>query len=606
MNYPDNDYEVLFKPTHDPERKPKMALFLIGVFLTPITLIGALWGFRRAYWRKLIYQDLPPSLEPIHPFAKKAMYIFAGVAWILTVGTAILLLIGLTSLFNSNGAGFFFYLIFCHLVPSTIITYFVMRDFQTWRGKMYALRTNANMFGSAKWSDNKDLLEYEGHKGLYIGGGYTYNKMGHMISVAGTRSGKFTNLIAPNLLGAADYDGSWLVIDPKGECAFVTGRYQSEKGNDVQILDPWGVVTKNQATFNPLDIIPFNDNETLIDDATMMAQMIVPDNPSSKDPYWDQRSRSIVAGMIVHAVLKQQESVGAELDIYGQGREQKSTLRTLTTVWRWLRLGDDQFSDVIFDMTESDNEFVRLSGNEIGALKKSKATAYGSVISNAQSHTDFLKSPSLQRSIERSSFDVRKLAEGKTTLYVVIPPDKLDSHGKWLRLVTSAALRAVIRNKGKRVTFVLDEFPSLGKMKDVQKFMAVGAGYNITLWPIFQTLPQLKDLYEKSWQTFLGNAAVKHFWGIGDNETANYVSEMIGGSTYLVYDKNIIGNDKGEPKQRMLATPDEVRRGSENSIFSFIDQKPAAMLPKWDYRDMPKLQGRYDENPYYANIGASK
>jgi len=595
MNYPDNDYEVLFKPKQDPERKIKKSLFLIGIFLTPITLGGALWGYIRAYYRKLQDEDLPPSLEPLHPFARKAMFVFAAVTWLIILGAALIFFIAVMSGGDYGGPSLLYQILVFYLIPNSIITFLVMRNFNIWRGKIYAMRSKANMFGSAKWADKKDFSEYVGGKGIYIGAGYVYSKMGHLISVAGTRSGKATNLIFPNLLGASDYDGSWLVIDPKGEGASVTASYQKSIGNDVQVLDPWGVVNgQTTATFNPLDIFSANDTESLIDDATMMANMIVPENKSGKDPYWDDRARSIIAAMIAFCI----EAANNDLEIYAK----YSDFHSLTNVWRFLRLSEDDFADLLFDMTQSNVEFISLIANEIVSLKINAGNTFGAVMSTAQSHTDFLKSPALQKSIEKSSFEVKNLSKKKTTLYVVIPPDRLASQGKWLRLVVSSALRAVIRNKGHRVTFVLDEFAAIGNLgPDISSFMAVGAGYNITLWPIFQTISQLQEIYDKSWQTFLGNAAVKHFFGIGDNATAKYVSDMIGGSTYVVYDKNIIGEDKSDPKQRMLATPDEVRRGSSDNIFTFVDQKPAGMVQKWNYWDMDKLKGRYDKNPMYVN-----
>jgi type IV secretion system protein VirD4 len=577
-----DDIFALFKSPKDPESKIKYILWAVGIFLTPITLAGAVWGYIRAYNRKLYKLDLAPTLSPLHPFARLSMIIFAVGIWVvLLVGFYIISHV-YQWLVGGNGD---LLPLLMYLGLNFIITVAVMFSFDRWRNRMYTTKAEMNRYGSAKWATDEDLREFEGKSGIYIGGGYTYPKQGHLISVAGTRSGKFTNLIAPNLLGVGGYQGSWFVIDPKGECAFVTEKYQRESGKDVRIIDPWKVYSQLPDKYNPLDIIPKDDPEALADDAAMIAEMVVPENAKTSDPFWNDRARSLISALIMHCVIEADKGKGA---------------RTLDTVWRWLRRTEEEFIDLLADMSVSDNEIVQLTATEVQSVMTSADRTHASIMSSCHSQTDFLKSNSLQESISKSTFDINKLTEGNTTLYVIIPPDKMDSQSKWLRLVVASSLRAVVRNRNKRVSFILDEFPSLGKINDVSSFMAMGAGYNITLWPIFQSLSQLQAIYGAGWQVFMAGATVKHFFGIGDTFTAEYVATMAGHSTYIVYDKNIVGEEKAVPNGRPLVTPDEVRRGSANKIFAFIEQKPIAEFSKWPYYEMQQAKGRADNNPYYV------
>ncbi|MBO0950592.1 type IV secretory system conjugative DNA transfer family protein [Fibrella sp. HMF5405] len=95
-----------------------------------------------------------------------------------------------------------------------------------------------NKFGSARFARPKELNAYRTGPGLYIGGEFVFKDKGHKLTVAGTRGGKGTNLIIPNLLGLGGCQGSWVVIDPKGENAAITVRYQRESGQNVVILNP--------------------------------------------------------------------------------------------------------------------------------------------------------------------------------------------------------------------------------------------------------------------------------------------------------------------------------------------------------------------------------
>lgn len=600
-----SDVFALFKGERNPESKVKFYLYALGILATPITLGGALFGYITAYKRKLYHLDLPPTLAPLHPFARLAMIICAFGIWACLIGAIVFLAVVAAILDSDRDFGAFVIVIFGFMLLNAAITFVIMFSFEQWRGRMYALRTNLNKFGSAKWATDNDLAEFVGQNGIYIGGGYTFPKQGHLMSVAGTRSGKFTNLIAPNLLGLGGYEGSWFVIDPKGETAFVTARYQRESGKEVRVIDPWKVYSETPDTFNPLDVIPLDDIEAIADDAAMIAEMIVPQHSGSSDPYWDNRSRSIISALIMHCVLEyknallQKEENDQEQGFKIEGNEIENT-KTLATVWRWLRLPEDEFKGLLGEMAASDNEIVSLAANEAQSTLNNSPKTHGSVMSNCFTHTDFLKSPSLQTSISKSNFDINKITEGNAALYVIIPPDKIDSQSKWLRILVATALRTVVRNRNKRVTFVLDEFPSLGKINDVSSFMAMGAGYNITLWPIFQSLSQLKQIYGDGWEVFMAGASVKHFFGVNDSFTANHISGLAGNSTYVVYDRNVIGNDKGQPSARPLITPDEVRRGSADKIFTFIEQKPISDFQKYPYYDMPRTNERADPNPYYV------
>jgi len=104
----------------------------------------------------------------------------------------------------------------------------------------------------------------------------SYKDDRHLITIAGSRSGKGTSLIIPNLL---NYAGSVVVIDPKGENAARTAKYRAETlGQHVVILDPFNVCAQYEGledeyfgAFNPLTILDVDDPE-IVDEATALAR----------------------------------------------------------------------------------------------------------------------------------------------------------------------------------------------------------------------------------------------------------------------------------------------------------------------------------------------
>ena len=96
----------------------------------------------------------------------------------------------------------------------------------------------SNVHGDSKVCNlDEDLRSFtlKSKQGLYIGESKTFASMSKdtSLTVAGARSGKGVNLIIPNLLGASDYQGSWVVIDPKGENTAITAHYQQQSGRKV-------------------------------------------------------------------------------------------------------------------------------------------------------------------------------------------------------------------------------------------------------------------------------------------------------------------------------------------------------------------------------------
>ena len=570
---------AMFKDIYPSEANTEGFLYIIGIILTPITLFGMLWGFKKAYMNTSLAEGESPSLAKPTPLAWTMMIIGAVLTWAVVIG--VLTIIAKT-LGPIMGRGFETQIMIGFAVLNLIVCRMVFRTFKNWQAATASHLLELRRFGSARWATDKDLADLERKNGLYIGGGiYGYKKQGHLLTLGGTRGGKGVNIVLPNLLGARGYRGSWFIIDVKGELAAVSARYQRGQGNDVLILDPWELHTKDGATYNPLDLVVGQTNpDSLIDDISIIAEMIIP-KENQGDQFWNNKARSLIAGFILHLVTTE-----------------KKEKQTLAKVWEWLRLETEGLEDLFSDMAISDSAIVRATASEFVSIMHGTSKMFQSIMAAAQEKTDFLKSPALQKSLASSNFDVKNITNGKTTLYVIIPPDKLDSHFQWLRLVMTTALRSAVRNHDMRITFLLDEFAALGYLPEVKTALSTYASYNITMWPIVQDLGQLQTLYGKAWETFISNTAVRHFTSVSDMFSLEYLSKLMGTTTIVSYDPND-AQGKANTTARPLVTPDEIRRASAEQVFTLIEQRPVATFPKLPYYDMPELDGKYDDNPYF-------
>lgn len=577
-----DEVDELLRLQSNPAFFNKVLLYAVGVFLTPITLAGALLGYVRAYNRFARPLEEYPRLYPLRPITKFAMLLGAVVIWI-AVFILFLIVAQFAVIMGMRGYAAFVYAGF-----NLFFSLIVFLAFRRWQIGINNTLIEGNRFGSARFARAEELDAYRQGPGLYIGGGYVFKDKGHILTVAGTRGGKGTNLIIPNLLGLGGYTGSWVVIDPKGENAAITARYQRESGKKVVILNPWGLLAEHVGeaeSYNPLDILADTNSIHLVDDAHMIAEMLVPVERSDKNKFFTDTARSVVTGLIMQIAMTQ------------EGDD-----RTLTTLWKWARLAGDDWDELVARMRLNSDpvngEVIRNAGNEIVKLMEAGEETFGSIISSVLQATDFLKSPALQKSL-RSGYDPTTLSDGDTALYIIIPADKLQSHARWLRLIATTTLRAVVRKPNKRVTFLLDEFAALGYLPEIEAALSTYAGFEITVWPILQSLIQLQGLYGENWETFTANTAIRQFFTVNDNFTANYVSAAIGQTSHVVTSRGLFGSiQDANANQRPLVTPDEVRRGSAENIFAFFGGNPPTVFSKKPYYNFSELIDKYEFNPY--------
>jgi len=569
----------LFRPQGNPEGMMKFILVLVGLLLTPVTLLGALLFYRRGYSRFMEPENEMPRLHNLSPVVKVGMLIGAILIWavlymsVLILGRLLFAVFGHTMQRSPS-------VVLFYVGANILLTVAVFFWFNRWRRGIYKYMAEKQRYGSARFTTDKELSAFSDPEGLYIGNGLFYKKAGHLLTVAGTRAGKGVNLILPNLLMPGLFKGSWVCIDPKGELAAVSARVQREAGRKVVILNPWNLLGLGNSVFNPLDILT-PDRNHLIDDIQLISEALVPTSANGDQDHFDSRARSFIAGIIAHLVAKAPKEK-----------------RHLGTLWQWLRLDHEEWVDLLAEMMVNDDpiagDIVKATANEIASLMKTSDREYGSVMSSAQRHTDFIKSPALRESMAVSDqFASAELASGNVTVYVIIPADKLKSHDKWLRLVVTTLMQSVVRNPQKDVAFLLDEMFSLGYLSIIDIALGAYAGFGIHIWSILQNLGQLKKLYGDMWENFISSCSVRHFFSLNDNLTVEYVEKMFGQTSVPSY------NEKGDisgATARPLVTGDELRRTSGATIYAVIDQLAPAQVSKLPYFEMG-LDA--DPNPYY-------
>lgn len=476
--------------------------------------------------------------------------------------------------------------------------------FQYWRmasGADAFFGLTGDSHGSARFANRKELKKLQREDGLLIGRNphtgrlLRYDGPAHLITLAPTRAGKGVGTVIPNLLAA---ERSVLVIDPKGENARIAGEARRRFGT-VHVLDPFEVSGMLSAAYNPFDRLT-PDSLDLGEDVASLTEALVMDPPGQvTEAHWNEEAKAILGGLIMFCVCHEDRN-----------------RRTLATVREYLTLPPEKLRALLELMQDSDAAgglIARAANRFLGKADREAA----SVLSNAQRHTHFLDSPRIARVLSRSDFHFSDLRHRITSVFLVLPPNRMDAYSRWLRLLVSQALQDIARDAEASVRslsgpagaqggtqrlrtptlFLLDEFAALGRLEAVERAMGLMAGYGLQLWPILQDMSQLKDLYGERAGTFIANAGVQQVFGVNDFETAKWLSQMMGQETAGFQTDSFKPGDgpslSNNLTGRDLLTPDEIMQLRPENQLLRVQGQATAVAQKLRYYADPEFKGLF-------------
>lgn len=325
------------------------------------------------------------------------------------------------------------------------------------------------------------------------------------------------------------------------------------------------------------------DELDMAEDANTLADALVFDVPGmAGDAHWNEEAKTLIAGLILKIAV-------AEFP----GR------RHLGTLCEYLTLAPERFSVLLArmqDMDEASGLIARAANRHLG---KSDREAAG-VLSAAQRHTHLLDSPRMTVVLGRSAFRSADLKRNNATVFLVLPPDRLSTYSRWLRLLITQSLTDMARNPASPalpVLYLLDEFAALGHLAPIERAMGLMAGYGVQLWPILQDTHQLRATYGQPAGTFLSNAAVLQVFGVNDIDTAELIARSIGktDAQYITRSWSEGKNSSSEHiSARDLINADEIMRLPEDRMILLRQGQRPAWVRKLRYYADPEFKGAFD------------
>lgn len=435
----------------------------------------------------------------------------------------------------------------------------------------------------------------------------------HTLIVARTRTGKGTSVIVPTLLL---YDSSIFVIDPKGENAAITARYRRDQlGHDVHVINPWNVLPAHfqkqgfatYATYNPLDVLDRTDPNAVSVAGALATNLCGVESPS--EPHWRENAIAMVTGILLWVA-----------DQPGQPK----TLAHLADLISGGQSGDD-LRKTIFPQMIASSAYDGAMRLMVARFLIMGEKEYGSVYSNAATQLQFLADPRVKAATMKSSFQSSDIVKGKSTIYIIIPDNQMQRQATWLRLMLGAVSEAYKRYdpaaSGHRGMLLIDEFPVLGRVDTVVSDLGIVGGKGLDITLVVQDQSQLKARYgQDQTDVILSQCAWRWYCNIGDQGTAEYISNALGQMTVRTVSETISAGEGGTSRNigetgRRLLFHDEIMALGNKVAFAF---NPAGRphylspVPYWqlqsylgkiaDVRNMPCVlpnlgESAYDENP---------
>ncbi len=355
----------------------------------------------------------------------------------------------------------------------------------------------------------------------------------HIQTVAGNRSGKSVSVMA-NLMF---YDGSVIVIDPKGELAKRTAERRAQMGQDVHVVDPFdrvkGKARKYQACYNELKALDL-DSDTVFEDTANIIDAQIVKTGQEKDPHWNETAGDLLQALTLYVT-------------FGDNVDEKE--RSLVKVRKLLKIVRKQIpkdeKTVQYELPvkimagikhlrngKHDDIAEAIEASITGFYQKSR-DEMASVLSTANRHMAYLDYRSMRRIKERHDFNLRDLKRNPKgmTVYLVLPANRLGSCKRFLRTFVNQLIDAMEAEETipkAPVLAILDEFPVLGHMKALEDAAGQIASFHLKLWTILQDWGQGTAIYDKRWESFAANCGISQWFANVDLTTTEYISKRLG------------------------------------------------------------------------------
>ena len=453
--------------------------------------------------------------------------------------------------------------------------------------------------GSAKWGDAKTLNKKYADKNfsanklltqtVRIGlDGKKHRRNLNVLVCGGSGAGKTRFYCKINAM-QCDAETSMVILDPKGEIVRDVGGLLEKKGYEVRVLD---LINMHRShCYNPLFYLrDDNDVQRLV---TNLFKATTPKGSQSQDPFWDTAASMLLLSLIFYLKYEappDEQNFPMVMELLRAGE---------------VREDDDSYVsplDELFDRLEMVNpEHIALKyyrDYHSGSAKTLK-----SIQITLAARLEKFNLESLAGLTATDELDLPSLGEKRVALFALIPDNDTSFNFLVSILYTQLFQQLFYLADHKyggslpvHCHFIMDEFANVSLPDDFDKILSVMRSRGVSVSIILQNMAQLKALFEKQWESIVGNCDSFLYLGGNEQSTHKYVSELLGKETI---DTNTYGKSEGRSGSystnyqisgRELLDASEVRMLDNRYALLFIRGERPVMDLKYDILKHPNVK----------------
>jgi len=461
------------------------------------------------------------------------------------------------------------------ILPVIVVVIMYCKNFQKIKSLQF-FTPKEKVYGDATWAgpseiDRAGLRSKQGMMLGRDGGGYFISDgFQHALLFAPTGSGKGVGFVIPNLLF---WDHSVVVHDIKLENHGLTSGWRAKQGQQVFVWEPSNPDGITHC-YNPIDWVSSKPGQ-MVDDVQKISNLIMPE----KD-FWNNEARSLFLGIVLYLIAD------------------PSKTKSFGEVVRTMR-SDDVVYNLAVVLDTLGKAIHPVAYMNIAAFLQKADKERSGVISTMNSSLELWANPLIDAATASSDFNVLEFKKKRTTVYVGLTPDNIQRLQKLMQVFYQQSTEFLsrkmpdLKEEPYGVMFLLDEFPTLGKMETFKSGIAYFRGYRVRLFLIIQDTQQLKGTYEEAgMNSFLSNSTFRITFAANNYETANLISQLCGNKTVeqesfskpIFFDLNMSTRTKNVSSvQRALLLPQEVIQLPRDEQIVLIESFPPIKSLKIKY-----------------------
>ena len=457
--------------------------------------------------------------------------------------------------------------------------------------------------GSAKWGEARTVnKKYTQHpksanklmtQNVSIGlNAKKHRRNLNTLVCGGSGAGKTRFYCKPNLMQA---NTSFVILDPKGEIVRDVGKLLEAKGYEIKVLDL--ISMEKSHCYNPFVYLRSdNDIQRLV---TNLFKSTTPKGSQSNDPVWDTAASMLLLALVFY--------------LHYEAPEDEQNFAMVMEMLRAGAIEDEEEPrpsplDNLFSELEYENpEHIALKYYH--SYHSGSAKTLKSIQITLAARLEKFNLESLAALTTTDELELETLGEKKTALFALIP-DNDTSFNFLVSLLYTQLFQQLFYSADHihggslpiPVHFLMDEFATVSLPDDFDTILSVMRSRSVSVSIILQNLAQLKALFEKQWESIVGNCDEFLYLGGNEQSTHKYVSELLGKSTI---DTNTYGKSSGRSGNystnyqisgRELLTPDEVRMLDNQYAILFIRGERPVLDFKYDILKHPNVAMTADGN----------